>query len=347
MTAPPTSPPPTSPPTHTPPPRVSRRPPMFPVPEFPPRRPALFASTPPAVFSVLLGSLGLGLALRAGLEALQLPGGLAELWLGAAGALWLFAVLAYGVKLARRPGVLAEDLRVLPGRGGVAAASVGGMALAAALAPVAPRLAGGLLIVALAGHMAQAVALTAVLRGMPVAARGVNPALHLAFVGPIVGAYAAVELGWMALAVALFWATLPVAGLIWALSARQFAREVPPAPLRPMLAIHLASASVLATVAVQTGLGGLAVGLAVLGGLYLLALLGAARWLLGTGFSAIWGSLTFPVAAYAGALFSLGWVWLGVIMLILALGLVPWITYRILQMWVAGSLAQRTNAAVA
>ena len=45
-----------------------RRPRMYPAPEFPPRKPALFARTPPAVFPVLLGLLGLGLALRRGLE---------------------------------------------------------------------------------------------------------------------------------------------------------------------------------------------------------------------------------------------------------------------------------------
>lgn len=331
----------------TPPPRISRRPPVYPPPEFPPRRPALFASTPPAVFPVLLGSLGLGLALRAGLEELALPGGLAELWLGAAGALWLFAVLAYAVKLARRPGVLAEDLRVLPGRGGIAAASVGGMALAAALAPVAPDLAGGLLIGALGVHAVQAVTLVVVLLGLPAAARGVNPSLHLSFVGPIVGALAAVDLGWQGLGVALFWLVLPVAGLIWGLSVRQFAREVPPAPLRPLLAIHLAPASLLAAVAVHTGLEALAMVLAVFGGAYLLVLLGTARWLLASGFSPMWGSLTFPVAAYAGALFAVGWVWPAVLVLILSLGLVPWITFRVIRMWAAGSLAQRTNAAVA
>ena len=55
--------------THTPPnlrPRVQVRPKAFPPPEFPPHRAKLFAKMPPAVFPVLLGLLGLGLALRRG-----------------------------------------------------------------------------------------------------------------------------------------------------------------------------------------------------------------------------------------------------------------------------------------
>ena len=48
------------------PPQLSkdRRPRMYPAPEFPPRKPKLFARTPPAIFPSLLGVLGLGLAYR-------------------------------------------------------------------------------------------------------------------------------------------------------------------------------------------------------------------------------------------------------------------------------------------
>ena len=46
------------------PPRIGKpqRPKAFPPPEFPPRKPKLFAKTPPAIFPVVLGLLGLGLA---------------------------------------------------------------------------------------------------------------------------------------------------------------------------------------------------------------------------------------------------------------------------------------------
>ncbi len=320
---------------------------MYPAPEFPPRKPRLFARTPPAVFPVVLGLLGLGLALRQGLSALGLPGGMAEVLLGAAGAIWAFAMLAYGAKLGRRPGVLAEEMRVLPSRGGVAAGSVGAMALAAALAPFAPRIASALLLLALLGHAAQAVMLVAVLRRLPDPARRVNPSVHLSFVGPIVGALAAAGLGWTGLAVALFWATLPVALLIWTLSAVQFAREVPPAPLRPILAIHLAPASLLASVAAQTGQTEMAVAFALAGGAYLATMLLGARWMTVAGFSPLWGSFTFPLAAYSGALFAVGWDFAGTVVLIAALGVVPVIAYQVIRMWATGSLAQKTNAAEA
>ena len=45
------------------------RPKQYPPPEFPPRRVARFARTPPAVFSVILGAIGLVLALRRGIGA--------------------------------------------------------------------------------------------------------------------------------------------------------------------------------------------------------------------------------------------------------------------------------------
>ena len=329
------------------PPRSTRRPPVHPAPEFPARKPAPFARTPPAVFPALLGLLGLGLAWRRGLAELALPGGLADLLLGAAGGLWLFAVLAYGVKLWRRPGVVNDDLRVLPGRAGLAAATMGGMAVAAAVAPFAPGLAGAVLIGALLAHLGLGVLLVLVLRQSPGPARRVNPSLHLSFVGPILGAVAACALGWTGLATAIFWATLPVALLIWGMSAVQFAREAPPAPLRPMLAIHLAPAGLLATVAALTGQAGLAVALAVAGGGVLLALVVRARWLTAARFTALWGSLTFPLAAYAGALMALRWDWAGLVVLIAAIGLVPAIAVQILKMWATGTLAQRTNAAEA
>ena len=40
-------------------PPLQRRPKAYPAPEFPPRKPKLFAKTPPALFSVLLGLLGM------------------------------------------------------------------------------------------------------------------------------------------------------------------------------------------------------------------------------------------------------------------------------------------------
>lgn len=193
------------------------RPKAFPPPEFPPRKPAVFARTPPAVFPVILGLFGLGLALKRGLAALAVDTGMADAILGAVTALWAFAIFAYLAKLARRPAVVLEDLRVLPGRTGLAAATMGGMLVAVELAGLSASVAKVILLLALGAHLGLALALVRVLLRLPPEARDVNPAWHLSFVGFIVGAVAAVPLGWDGLAMALFWATLPVASVIWAI----------------------------------------------------------------------------------------------------------------------------------
>lgn len=327
--------------------RAHPRPKMYPPPEFPPRRPARFARTPPAVFPAILGLFGLGLALRRGFEAAGLPVGLAETMLGAVAVLWGFAVFAYLAKMARRVSVILDDLRVLPGRAGLAAATMGAMALAAVLAPYDDGLARGVLVVGLVGHGLGLLAMLRVLAALPPEARDVTPAFHLSFVGFIVGGLAAPGVGWAGLANALLWVTIPIAVVIWAVSAVQLVRRIPPAPLRPLLAIHLAPASLFCLVAAGTGLEGLALGFAAFGGLILLALIAASRWIVESGFSALWGSFTFPLAAFASALFAVGFEVGGMVVLVAALGVVPWIAWRVVTLWGSGRLAAVTNAAEA
>ena len=82
----------------------------------------LWRRTPPAIFPATLGLLGLALGWRRGVGQFALPPGLADLFLGAVTLFALFALLTYVVKLMRRPAVVLEDLRILPGRAGLAAA---------------------------------------------------------------------------------------------------------------------------------------------------------------------------------------------------------------------------------
>ena len=329
----------------TPPPKF--RPKSFPPPQFPPRRPALFARMPPAVFPVLMGVLGLALALQSATISFGLPNSAADLALGLAVGLWVFAAFGYLVKLARRPAVLLEDLRSLPGRAGVAAACLGLLLVAAALVPIWPGLAHILLLAGLALHGAQALLILRLWITSPPEARDITPVWHLHFVGFILGALAAAPLGLTLLASALLWLTLPLAGAIWAVSLVQLIRRIPPAPLRPLLAIHLVPASLFATVAASLGQTGLALGFATLAGLILLTLLAAARWITLSGFSALWGAFTFPLAACAGALFALDLQVTGAMILAFALILVPVIAYKVLAAWAKGSLAAKTNAAEA
>ncbi|WP_333814940.1 tellurium resistance protein [Tabrizicola sp.] len=325
------------------------RPKLYPPPEFPPRRPKLFAKTPPAIFPPILGLLGLAGAVRLALGRLGFDPGPGDLLAGAAVALWAFATMAYGVKIARRPGVVVEDLRVLPGRSGLAALTMGGMAAAGLVGAYGAQAAAGLLLLALAGHAVLAGLLVRLLLGLPPEARAVNPTLHLSFVGFIVAAAPALALGWGLLAEGLFWGTLPVALAIWGLSLRQFARAVPPAPLRPLLAIHLAPAALFGAVAGLLGMPELAAIFAGLGLVYAILLTAAARWLLQAGVTAMWGAFTFPLAALALALMAAGgvWLWPGIGVTVLALGVNPAILWWVLKRWPGGKLAAVTNAAEA
>jgi tellurite resistance protein len=333
----------------TQPPKIERRPKAYPPPEFPPRRPKLFAKTPPAVFPVVLGLLGLGLALRRAADVTGLPGAVAELVLGLVLGLWAFATAALLIKIARRPGVVLEDLKVLPGRAGLAAASMSGMAAAGVLVPYAPGMALVLAVVAVLAHAVLAVLLGIVLLRGPKEARGVNPTWHLSFVGFIVAAGPLVYLGHADWAQVILWATMVAAAAIWGLSLAQLIGRIPPAPLRPLLAIHLSPAALFCTVALALGQMQLATSFALFGAVIVLALVAASRWITAAGFSPLWGSFTFPMAAFASAMIAMGGVWqkAGFVWLVIAALAIPMIAWRVLKMWPGGKLAGKTNAAEA
>lgn len=325
------------------------RPRRFPPPEFPPRRPALFARMPPIVFPSILGLLGLVSALRLALGRMGWNMGPGDLAAGLVVALWAFAAVAYAVKVARRPGVVREDLRVLPGRAGLAALTMGGMVAAGLISAHSAPVGTALLVIALAGHLVLALLLVRLLASLPPEARAVNPTLQLSLVGIIVAAGPALALGWTVVAEALFWAVIPVTVAIWGLSLRQFAASVPPAPLRPLLAIHLAPAALLAVVAELLGKPVMAALFLGLGTVYAILLLTAWRWLTESGPSAMWGSFTFPLAAMASAMLVAGgaWLWPGLVLVAVGLGVIPAISWWVLKRWPGGKLAAVTNAAEA
>jgi tellurite resistance protein len=319
-------------------PKIAHRPKAYPPPEFPPRKPKLFAKTPPAIFPVVLGLLGLGLALRKGLAVLGLPGGVVEAALGALLAFWAFATLA-----------LLAKMRVLPGRAGMAASSMSAMLAAAVLVPYAPGLAYWLMALALLAHALLAGLVIWGLWQAPAEQRVVNPSWHLSFAGFIVAGIPALALGQTGLAQGLLWVTLPVAALIWGISLAQLIARIPPAPLRPLLAIHLSPAALFCSVAAGLEQPLLAQSFAAFGAVILLALIVAARWVTQAGFSALWGSFTFPLAAYASALIGLGGMagQAGLVLLAIVLGVIPAIAWAVIKLWPTGKLAAKTNAAEA
>ena len=328
---------------------AERRPPRFPAPQFPPHQPKLFASTPPAIFPPILGLLGLVLALRRAAAGTGFGAGFAELAAGAVLALWLAAVVAIKVKGLRRPGVLIEDMRPLPGRAGLAAASMSGMAAGAVIALYQPLIGLVLLWGSLAAHAVLLALLVVSLSRQPRAAWRVNPTLHLSLVGFIVAAPALAQMGWSHSAGVIFWVTLPLAVAIWVASVFDLARHVPPAPLRPLLAMHLSPAALLSITAMGLGWRDLGLGLAVLSAGLAVVLLAAGRWITASGFSPMWGAFTFPLVAFASALLVQGGVAaeVGLVVALAALGIVPVIAWKVLMLWPGNRLAQKTGAAEA
>ncbi len=310
--------------------------------------------TPPAIFPPTLGLWGLTFAWSRSADTFAMPAAIGQLLLGAMALLFLYLLGNYLAKVAARPGVVADELKTLPGREGLAAMTMSTMYLAVALIPFAPALAKAILVLALGAHaVVLAIVIKAMLSG-PGAARSVTPVFHLTFAGFLVSPIAALQFGWTGLAAALFWAMLAVAVLIWAASALQFARQNVPAPLRPLLALHLVPASLLGIVAMLLGNGPLGLGFGILSIALLATLLVFGRWVTAAGFSPFWGAFTFPLAAFSSLMMILASAGygeafriLGGVGLVAATFFIPWVAMKIYQLWLKGVLAQSTNAATA
>ncbi|GAA0304071.1 TDT family transporter [Rhodovulum strictum] len=314
-------------------------------------RPRFGDQTPPAIFPPVLGALALGLAWRQSADILAAPPAVGELILGAVTLLYLFCVASYALKVVRRPGVLPEDLRVLPGRAGLSAMVLSAYLVSAALVPLAPGAALGVLGAALALHAGLvALVLAALIRG-PAEQRRVTPVWHLQFVGFILAALPAQALGFAPLASVLLHVTGAAALAIWGASLVQFLREDVPAPLRPLLAIHLAPACLLGSVALALDNPGLGWAATLFAGLLGAGLLIRLPWLIKAGFSPLWGAFTFPLAALANLLLGLApgqGTAIGIaggIVLVAATLAIPPILVAILRAWARGGLGARTNAA--
>jgi tellurite resistance protein len=261
----------------------------------------------------------------------------------------LFAALAYLAKLARRAGTLGEDLRVLPGLGGVAAAILCVYMLALTIMPYRPEWSDGLILAGFALHAALILAVGVSLASGPPERRRVAPVWHLVFVGPVIGALAAARLGWSGTA---FWvaAGAGVAALaIWGASLAQALRERVPVPLRPLLLVHLAPVALLGMVAEALDYRMAGHVAALVAALMIAVYLVLAVWITEGGFSPMWGAMTFPLAATASLWIAMGGVWEmpGAFLFIFCAIFVPVVAIRILKLWANGRLSAITNAAVA
>ncbi len=311
----------------------------------------IWRATPPAIFPPIMGLLGLGLAWRNAAKVMPAPEWIGEMILGAVSLLYVFALVAYFAKVVRRPGVVADDLRILPGRAGLSAGAASGFLFAAVLVPYSVAFAKTVLVLALAAQVIVALLTIRSFALGPVEQRRVTPVWHLTFVGFIIAPLAAVPLGWIGLSQFIFATTLPIAAAIYVISAVQFAKSDVPPPLRPLLAIHLSPLSLFGIVATLLGYTTLAVAFAWVGLTVFIVALLAIRYLTKGDFSALWGAFTFPLVAFVNLMLAATTLSptpfrvIGGLVLVAASLVIVYIAAKIIQLWTKGKLSKATNAA--
>jgi len=309
----------------------------------------LWVQTPPAIFPPILGLFGLGLSWRQATMVFSVPAAIGEVILGGVTLLFLFAVFAYFAKIIRRPGAMLDDLRIMPGRAGVFAASMAAMLFATTLMPYSSCLAAGVLLSCIVVHALNSGLVIKELSKVDIAARRINPVWHLTFVGYIVAPLAMVPLGWITFSEIIFVLTLPMAITIWAGHAFMLVRTGIPAPLRPLLVIHLAPVCLFGITSVLLGFTQLAFLFAWIAFFGILVLLIRVRYLIAAGFSPQWSAFTLPIAAFSNLMMLLAvyggpYRYLGGIALVAGTIIIPVISYKIMKMWASGTLGPKTNA---
>jgi tellurite resistance protein len=316
-------------------------------------RSPLWRSTPPAIFPVSLGFMGLGLAWRNASEVIPVPEEIGDLLLGLSTAFFIYFLALYLAKLAARPRVLFEDMVSGPARAGVAALAMSMMLLAAALLPFNISVPEVWWTGVILQILASAIVLHSIWREPP-EHRHFTPFQYLTFVGPVVGPIAGIPLGYVTESLLLATAALIPFTIITIGYGLKLLRVRPPMPLRPSLAIVLAPISLFALCFGQLGMDWAFYLFYIAGWVVALALLSVSRWLTKGGWTPIWGAFTFPIATFTnvqvlanakgvGDISTLG-IYLG-----LAIGtpMILYIVYKAVLAWVTGDMAKKSGAATA
>jgi len=312
----------------------------------------LWKRTPPAIFPICLGYMGLGLAWRGSAEVLPIPPFIGGILLGLSTAFFLYFLAFYIAKLIGRPSVILDDLKVPPLRAGVAAIPMSMMLLAAALLPFnisVPQ-------VWWAGVIMQYIAIFAVIYAIwkdPPEKRAFSPFMYLAFVGPVVGPIAGIKLGyateslWLTIGALIAFVVITVGYGI------RLIKVVPAQPLRPSLAIVLAPISLFAMSFGQLGMEGLFGFFYWFSWVGFIALVLLLPWMTKGGWTPMWGAITFPFAAFTNVQIqavSKGYEFIAEVGVILGLAvatpIVFYVLYRATMDWVTGALSEKTGAAV-
>lgn len=316
---------------------------------------AFWRRTPPALFPVCLGMIGIGWAWLRAAETLGAPRLLAVLWIAVAGVAIVFCLGSYFAKLTSGLRVVLIDLNPAPGRAAVSAGSMCMLMLAAALAhltgeahPAFVLWGAGLVL-----HVAYAVCVLCVIVQDGLRNLRITPVLFLPFVGFIVAPAGGVELGQIALSHYIFWWTLPVFLLIFVISAPRFILWPTPIPQRAAAAIFLAPTSVFASAAFTLSMERFFDVFFVASCAVAVVLLICIKWLTKGGWTPLWGAFTFPLAAFATtcviAATRYDGVWLVIAwgVLIVSSVIVATLFALTIRAWARGQLAPATGAAVA
>lgn len=314
----------------------------------------LWRQTPPVIFPVCLGFMSLALGWRNAADVLPtIPPVIGDLLLGLSTGFFIWFLMFYFAKVAARPSVVMDDMRTPPARAGMAAAAMSMMLLAAALlrlnvqAPLVWWIGVAMQI------YASAVVLLAIWND-PAEKRHFSTFQYLTFVGPVVGPIAGIPLGYYWQSVALIYAALVAWVIITIGIAMTYRRDPLPVSLRPSAMIFLAPLCLFAL-----GFGGLGYEGAFsvfywLSNVGLIALLAMVPWMIKGGYSPVWASFTFPIAAFLnvqvmalgkgyGMLAEIG-VYFG---LVIGTPVVLLIAYVSILQWVTGDLTKKSHGAIA
>jgi len=314
----------------------------------------LWRQTPPAIFPVCLGFMSIALAWR---NAADLVGWLSEdmgnILLALSTAFFLWFLMFYFAKVAKRPAVVMEDMRTPPARAGMAAAAMSMMLLAAALLPLnlsVPQV----WWVGVAMQVFASVVVLWAIWADPPHKRHFSTFQYLTFVGPVVGPLAGVPLGYVWESVLLINAALVAFVIVTAGIFATLKRDPIPDALRPSVMIFLAPVSLFALGYGTLGQDSMFAVFYWVCNLVALVLVVMLPWMMKGGFSPVWAAFTFPIAAFTnvqimamakgyGSPAEIG-TYAG---LLLGTPFIAWISYRSVMDWVTGDLSRRSHAAVA
>jgi len=318
-----------------------------------PQRFPFWRQTPPAIFPVTLGFMGLGLAWRNASQILGISHEIGDLLLGVSTAYMVWFLSLYFLKALSRPSVVFEDLRIPPNRAGVASVPMSVMLLAAALLPFNVHVPEVWWVGVVLQFLAITLVTIVILRDPP-EMRAFSPFQYLSYVGPVVAPIAGIPLGFATESLWLAFFALAAFVVITIGYAAKLIRVRPPVPLRPSLAIILAPSGLLALTFAQQDWPVLFLIFYALSWLIALTLLFAARWLIAGGWTPMWGSFTFPIAVFTNMQVEAAnhgmervaiiGIWLG---LSIGTPLILFIVYKATMAWIQGDLAKKTGAVMA